>query len=46
VFISRLRRKIDTAFGTCNLRTTWGSGYKLVEQSLAQHPAKGLGQVA
>jgi DNA-binding response OmpR family regulator len=35
VFLSRLRRKIDTAFGTRNLRTVWGVGYQLVEQSLS-----------
>jgi DNA-binding response OmpR family regulator len=29
VFISRLRRKIDTAFGAQNLRTVWGVGYEL-----------------
>jgi DNA-binding response OmpR family regulator len=34
VFVSRLRRKIDTAFGTQNLRTVWGVGYHLTEQSL------------
>jgi DNA-binding response OmpR family regulator len=29
VFVSRLRRKIDTAFGAQNLRTIWGVGYEL-----------------
>jgi DNA-binding response OmpR family regulator len=38
VFVSRLRRKIDTAFGTRNLRTVWGVGYQLTEQSLALVP--------
>jgi DNA-binding response OmpR family regulator len=38
VFVSRLRRKIDTAFGTQNLRTVWGVGYQLSEQSLALAP--------
>ncbi len=46
VFVSRLRRKIDTTFGTRNLRTIWGVGYTLGEQSMAQHSAKELGQVA
>jgi DNA-binding response OmpR family regulator len=35
VFVSRLRRKIDTTFGTRNLRTIWGVGYELGEQPLA-----------
>lgn len=34
VFVSRLRRKIDTAFGTQSLRTIWGVGYELRDQSL------------
>ena len=29
VFVSGLRKKIDTAFGTQNLRTVWGVGYEL-----------------
>jgi DNA-binding response OmpR family regulator len=29
VFVSRLRKKIDTAFGAENLRTIWGVGYEL-----------------
>jgi DNA-binding response OmpR family regulator len=29
VFVSLLRRKIDTAFGAHNLRTVWGVGYEL-----------------
>jgi DNA-binding response OmpR family regulator len=29
VFVSGLRKKIDTAFGTRNLRTVWGVGYEL-----------------
>jgi DNA-binding response OmpR family regulator len=33
VFISALRRKIDTAFGTKNLRTVWGIGYELAPSS-------------
>jgi DNA-binding response OmpR family regulator len=35
VFVSRLRRKIDTTFGTQNLRTIWGVGYELGAQSPA-----------
>jgi DNA-binding response OmpR family regulator len=38
VFVSRLRRKIDTPFGTQNLRTIWGVGYEL-RSGIAVQPA-------
>ena len=38
VYISSLRRKIDTPFGVSNLRTVWGVGYEIVDASL---PVKG-----
>lgn len=33
VFVSGLRKKIDTAFGTRNIRTVWGVGYELAANS-------------
>jgi DNA-binding response OmpR family regulator len=33
VFVSGLRKKIDTAFGTQNLRTVWGVGYELASDA-------------
>jgi DNA-binding response OmpR family regulator len=35
VFVSGLRKKIDTAFGTQNLRTVWGVGYELASKATA-----------
>jgi DNA-binding response OmpR family regulator len=33
VFVSGLRKKVDTAFGRQNLRTVWGVGYELASSS-------------
>ncbi len=33
VYVSNLRRKIDSPFGTSNLRTVWGVGYEIVAAS-------------
>jgi DNA-binding response OmpR family regulator len=38
VFVSRLRRKIDTAFGTQNLRTIWGVGYEFTAATAPADP--------
>jgi DNA-binding response OmpR family regulator len=40
VFVSRLRRKIDTAFGAQNLRTIWGVGYELRSSTASQNPER------
>ena len=32
VYVSSLRKKIDTAFGRRNLRTVWGVGYEMVSE--------------
>ena len=30
VYVSNIRRKIDTPFSTSNLQTVWGVGYEIV----------------
>ena len=35
VFMSGLRKKIDTTFGTQNLRTVWGVGYELASKTIS-----------
>jgi DNA-binding response OmpR family regulator len=39
VYVSSLRRKIDTPFGVTNLRTVWGVGYEIVSSETAPDAA-------